>query len=96
MHVAGGGKPTFGPRSDPKYAIPREDILVTFAFEDIYDLELNGFSHQNVIFSLTLERAGDVVSLVMEPCYGLAGRISARTVRIEFERGGPVDRRLAE
>ncbi len=33
--------------------------VVTFALEDIMDLQLNGFSHQNVIGGLTLRRATD-------------------------------------
>jgi hypothetical protein len=82
------------------------EIVVTFTIEGIMDLQLDGFSHQNVIFGLALRRAPDRpdrrpfygldssptdYELELEPCYGLAGRIRARTIRVEFTPGKPAD-----
>ncbi len=77
--------------------------VVTFALEDIMDLQLNGFSHQNVIGGLTLRRATDRgranyyslnqspedIEIELEPCYGLDGFIRAKRVSISLEPGIP-------
>ncbi|ARQ58088.1 MULTISPECIES: Imm50 family immunity protein [Rhizobium] len=41
------------------YCILDKHAVVTFAFEDIMDLQLDGFSHQNVINGLVLRYARD-------------------------------------
>jgi hypothetical protein len=56
--------------------------VVTFALEDIIDLQLNGFSHQNVILGLQLE-----------PNSGLNGIIRCRRVLVDFVAGNPDDAR---
>lgn len=73
--------------------------IVTFAIEGIMDLQLDGFSIQNVIGGLSLRRAPDRaerrnylaldplpddIEIELEPCYGLDGRIRARSVSIGF------------
>jgi hypothetical protein len=77
--------------------------IVTFSLEDIMDLQLDGFSHQNVIGGLTLQRATDRgranyyslpqspedIEIELEPCYGLDGLIRAKRVTISFEPGFP-------
>ncbi|WP_367187193.1 hypothetical protein [uncultured Bosea sp.] len=77
--------------------------IVTFAMEDIMDLQLDGFSHQNVIGGLILQRATDRgranyyshpqspedIEIELEPCYGLDGVIRAKRVSISFEPGIP-------
>ena len=88
---------------DGSYVLDRHAI-VTFTFEGIMDLQLDGFSKQNVIFGLVLRRAPDRpnrraylsldpmpqdIEIELEPCYGLDGRIRARSVAITFEPGGP-------
>ncbi len=59
--------------------------MVTFILQDIEDLELFQFSHQNVIFDLSLEPYNDMFRITLAPCYGLAGTIDVRTVQIEFK-----------
>jgi len=61
---------------------------VTFELEDILNLELADFSHQNVIFALHIEPASAGVRLILSPCYGLAGWIEARGIRVSLEPHG--------
>lgn len=54
---------------------------VFFYLENIVELELADFSEQNVIQDLHLEKDEQGVRLSLEPCYGLAGWIVAKTIR---------------
>lgn len=90
--VRGGEKPNFGPRSDRRYAVPAADVLIVFLLEDIEDLELADFSCQNVIFGLYITCDQGVVTLEMSPCFGLAGKIVARKVTVEFSPGSASDK----
>lgn len=94
IQVLGGTRPTFGPRANPKFVVPPQDVTVTFILEDIEDLELFQFSGQNVIFDLLLEPYEDMFRITLSPCYGLAGTIDVRTIQIEFTPGGAPDRKL--
>jgi hypothetical protein len=82
--------------------------IVTFALEDIIDLQLNGFSHQNVILGLQLRRAPERpertpfygldpsardYELELEPNSGLNGIIRCRRVLVDFVAGNPDDAR---
>lgn len=81
----------------------QKHVVVTFSFEKIMDLQLDGFSPQNVIHSLRLQRATDRgrddylapdkddgdIEVVMEPCYGMSGFIRAKRVVISFSPGKP-------
>ncbi len=84
IHVFGGPKPTIGPRADTRLASPPTDVVVTFVLEEIDDLDLAGFSSKNVIFGRYLEKESDMVRISMDPCFGMAGTISAQNVAIEF------------
>jgi hypothetical protein len=64
--------------------VPLDDTVVKFSLEEIDDLELDGFSIQNVISALSLERAEPGFRLKLWPCYGIAGWFHAGKVRIEF------------
>ena len=74
---------------------PHKPATVDFIFENVTDIELQDFSGQNVIMSLRVEIATDqngdkVYRLVLGPCYGLAGKIDARSLRVELSPGkGP-------
>ena len=85
------------------FGVLEKDAIVTFRLEDIMDLQLDGFSHQNVIGSLQLQRATDRgranyyshsqspddIEIELEPCYGLDGVIRAKKVSISFCPGLP-------
>jgi hypothetical protein len=91
VHVLGGPRPKFGPRANTKDSVPPDDVVVTFVLEEIEDLELNDFSHQNVLFGLRLEQEASGFQITLDPCYGLAGKITALKVSIEFTPGKPHD-----
>jgi hypothetical protein len=50
-----------------------------FLLEDVRDLELHGFSTQNVIASMTIDHRGDVWRFTLAPCFGIAGWIEVRS-----------------
>jgi hypothetical protein len=86
------------------YGILEKHAVVTFALDGIMDLQLDGFSIQNVIGGLILRRAPDRperrgflaldplrddFEIELKPCYGLDGLIRARSVTINFQPGKP-------
>lgn len=64
------------------------DSIVCFLFEDIFDLELEGFNQQNVLSALNLslvedsEQKTQALHVELEHCYVFAGEFSARRARI--------------
>ena len=89
------------------YFVLEKHAVVTFAIEDIIDLQLDGFSHQNVIGGLKLRRTqldpqrrhlvyGDAFSsedweIEIEPCFGVNGRIRCHKISISYVVGKPSD-----
>lgn len=86
-----------------KYVLDKHAV-VTFTLDEVSDLQLDGFSVQNVIGGLILRRAPDRperrgflahdplpsdIEIELEPCYGLSGLIRARSVSISFKPGEP-------
>jgi hypothetical protein len=84
------------------YFILDRHTIVTFTLNEVVDLQLDGFSIQNVIGGLVLRRASDRperrgyftphshdIDIELEPCYGLNGFVRARSVCITFEPGKP-------
>lgn len=81
-------------------------VVVTLTVSDIADVELEHFSHQNVLNDLVIrpapERAErhpyygrkprpEDIEIQLGPCYGLNGFIRASAVSISFVRGLPHD-----
>ena len=71
---------------------PEKPATVEFVLEDVTDIELYDFSCQNVIFGLDVEAAIDqngdkVYRLTLAPCYGVTGRIDAKSLRLELSPG---------
>jgi hypothetical protein len=71
------------------YFILRKHVIVSFFLDGLTDLELNGFSPQNVISGLSVQRSASGLQLLLNPCYGIAGALTAETIRTEFEPGKP-------
>ncbi len=46
-------------------------VVVTFKLQEVMVLELNGFSHQNVIYGLTVGPAESGIEITLEGCFGL-------------------------
>ncbi|MBY5779445.1 Imm50 family immunity protein [Rhizobium leguminosarum] len=90
------------------YRVLDKHAVVTFTFEDIMDLQLDGFSRQNVINGLVLRYAADRgrasyyalpkgpedIEIELRPCYGLDGFIRAKKVTVTFRPGRPADDKL--
>jgi hypothetical protein len=75
---------------------PNKPAVVDFIFENVTLIELQDFSCQNVIMSLGVKTATDqngdkVYQLVLGPCYGLAGKIAAKSLRVELSPGKSSD-----
>jgi hypothetical protein len=75
---------------------PDKPATVVFVLTDVTDMELADFSCQNVIHHLSIEKAEDqngseVYRLTLGPCYGIAGRIDAVSLRVELSPGPSAD-----
>ncbi len=62
-------------------------VLVEFVLEGILELELGGFSNQNVVFGLDLKKKDAGFVLTLDPCYGLAGTIEVEKISIRIKPG---------
>jgi hypothetical protein len=75
---------------------PHKPATVDFILEDVTDIELQDFNGQTVIMYLRIETATDqngdkVYRLVLGPCFGLAGKIDAKSLRVELSPGKSPD-----
>jgi hypothetical protein len=89
------------------YFVLDKHAVVSFALDDVIDLQLDGFSHQNVVGGLNLRRApldprrrplvyggaalSDDWEIELEPCFGLRGRIRCRKISVSYVAGKPGD-----
>jgi len=64
------------------------DFMIDIATADDA-LELFGFSHQNVIFGLTINKDDSAYKLEINPCYGLGGSLKADNISIRIAPGKP-------
>lgn len=64
-------------------------VTVNFAIENINDLELYDFSHQNVISLLTLTPKENLIEIEMGSCYGMSGYIVAEKASVSLSPGMP-------
>lgn len=78
-------------RTDADGRVSRErDAVVVFEFSGISSLRIDGedADTQNVISSLVIEQTSDGYRLVIGPCYGLAGAILVRELKVRLEPQG--------
>ncbi len=71
------------------YYVLDKHAVVTFFFESVTGLELSGFSGQNVINGLELEKAAASFLLNLDACYGVGGIIEALKVSVDLKPGKP-------
>jgi hypothetical protein len=71
------------------YNVSTKHLVVDFVLEGISDLELAGFSHQNVVGSLDIDKTDVGWRLTLSPIYGLAGTIEASRISIILHPGKP-------
>lgn len=78
-----------------EYSKDKSELLSTrhfvarFVFDEITNLELDGFNHQNVIDGFSFKEIDGEIHVEIQHCWGLSGFIQARHLRIEFEPGSP-------
>lgn len=78
------------------FYVLRKHMKVSFSLDGLKDLELAGFTSQNVIFGLDIRRSEEGLQLVLDPCYGVAGSLTAEAIRVEFEPGMPANDKPGE
>jgi len=71
------------------YYLLDKHAIVTFHLRGISDLDLNGFNSQNVIFGLEIRTSDEGLKLLLEPCHGLSGTITAKEISAEIASGQP-------
>jgi hypothetical protein len=77
-------------QTDPQgHFVSDHHVVVSFLLEGIIDLDLHGFSTQNVISGLDLQEAPGGCRVCLSPCFGLAGEVQAQRIVVTFEPGGP-------
>jgi hypothetical protein len=72
------------------YYLLTKHVVVTFQFQGVTELDLDGFSEQNVISGLSLQQKDTGYELILWPCYGIAGRLTATEISIALEPGRPI------
>lgn len=63
--------------------------IVTLLLQDVLDLELIGFSHQNVIFGLEIKQDERGVKIILEGCFGIEGWLIAKEAIVQIAPGKP-------
>jgi hypothetical protein len=68
--------------------------IVCFQFEEVFDSELRGFNHQNVLSGLMVTRDAidpQQYKLVLGGCYGLEGWLLGARLSMTFVEGRPTE-----
>ena len=65
------------------------DSVVSLLFEDVYDVELDGLNHQNVLSELELTQVPDIrnpermhLAVELVHCFGLSGGFKAASAKV--------------
>jgi hypothetical protein len=59
------------------------DLVVSLAFDEVQDVELGGFNHQNALLALHIERRGDGWTYVdLQSAHGLGGAFRCQAVTV--------------
>ncbi len=76
---------------DRNFYVVKKHVVVEFVLFEVSELELTGFSNQNVLSHLEVEKKDAGYRLRLDQCYGLSGIIEAKTVAIRLNPGKPTD-----
>jgi hypothetical protein len=71
------------------FYVLRKHVVVEFVMKEVVGLGLNGFSHQNVVFGLAIDRVENGYRVTLEDCYGISGTIDATEISIRLTPGKP-------
>ena len=63
--------------------------VIAFLLDDIQNVALEGFNHQNVLSGLHITRAENTVEVSLLDIYGVSGSLIAKRLSLEFEPGIP-------
>ncbi len=61
-----------------------KNAVVAFSLEEVTDLDLTEFGHQNVISGLELEQVDGGLQLTLLPSFGLSGTITAKEISVKI------------
>lgn len=81
---------------DKGFHVPRKSVVVTFVMDDLNQVRVEGFNHQNVLMGLAVTRTGNGLRLSFNDSFGMMGAITAGVVKIEMAPGLPADGRSAK
>lgn len=73
------------------FYVMTKHVVVEFVLKDICDLDLSGFSHQNVVSGLEIQKIATGFRLTLRGCYGIAGAIEVKEISIRLTAGKPQD-----
>lgn len=91
-------------KDEKGYFVLEKHAVVSFTMREIFDLQLDGFGHQNVIGSLDLHHGPpnperrqlytqrditDAFELTLEPCFGMDGVIRCKQLSVSVKPGKP-------
>lgn len=66
-------------------------VVVSFVLDGLESIQLQGFNRQNVVSKVAVIRTEEGLLLLLEPCYGAEGSLTAERISIEIEPGVPPD-----
>jgi hypothetical protein len=69
--------------------VTEKHVLVSFIFDDVFEIQLEGFNHQNVLSAMAFNKLENGFEVILGGCYGVEGSISTKGLRISFEPGQP-------
>jgi hypothetical protein len=78
------------------FHVPQKSVVVTFLMDDLNQVRVEGFNHQNVLMGLAVTRTGKGLRLSFNDSFGVTGTITAGAIKIELAPGLPIDARSAK
>jgi Immunity protein 50 len=71
------------------YYVLEKHVVVEFVLKDVFGLNLSGFTQQNVIFGLTIEKIDQGFRVLLDDCHGIGGTIDVAHISIRLTPGKP-------
>ncbi len=75
------------------FYVLQKHVVVSFLMDDLDQVRLEGFNHQNTLMELEVTRTDRGLRLTLDDVYGVTGTITAGAIKIEFAPGMPTDGR---
>ena len=72
------------------FNVHKRHVVVTFRIDEITEMRLEDFNHQNALMGLRIVRSSDEgLRVDLDPAYGLSGSFDGRSISITLEPGAP-------